>query len=166
VAVQGRTDVGRVYSTDGSFNARYRDTDFTTALENWTASPFPDFSSHDPMQNVGGIQFDMLRPWQQHVANWFSKPAGIFDRQIHWIWDAEGNTGKSVAVRYLASLPNGILASVMLDSDALYTVERFDTHHGHGPNVIVINIPRGADSSKVDYATLELLKDGAFQSDK
>lgn len=65
---------------------------FTTALEDWTASPFPDLSSHDPMQNVGGIQFDMLRPWQQHVANWFSKPAGIFDRQIHWIWDAEGNT--------------------------------------------------------------------------
>ncbi len=108
---------------------------------------FEEHNTPAPMVNV------QLRDWQKEALTTILQQN---DRNILWIVDTLGNTGKSFLTKYLVSNHGAILvAGTDRDIASAYNGER----------VIVVDIPRDL-GSEVPYATLEQLKNGLLFSSK
>jgi len=147
------------------FNQRYSGCgDIDDAVKEWLHDPNPRYIGR---QRGDVIPYEGLRPWQRNVADLFIEPEdAMFGRTIHYIWEAEGNTGKSALAKYLATREGGLMVTYSGGADVLFVAARYIAEHGCGPLVIVINIPRGVPAQEVDYIALEQLKDGSFVSTK
>ncbi len=93
------------------------------------------------------------RPWQSDVLEeLFSQPA----RNILWVWDANGNKGKSFLANYLIDNHDALLvAGTERDIACAYDYER----------VVVVDISRDK-RDEAPYGVLEGLKDGRLFSSK
>lgn len=59
-----------------------------------------------------------LRPWQQALVDIVEEDPN--PRKIHWIWEDQGNTGKSWMTKYLAAMYNANIMTIGKKADMAY----------------------------------------------
>lgn len=101
---------------------------------------------------------DQLYFWQKDVL--FIAESEPDDRTINWIWEAEGNRGKSAMVKYLVVNHHAMIISGK-SADIKYQIATAELP----PDIIIYDVPR-AKRNRVNYAALEQIKDGLFASTK
>ncbi len=96
----------------------------------------------------------VLRPWQTASLEHLTAPPN--DREISWYWDPHGGVGKSFFIKVLQRNHEAVLLSPKKRGrdNALYGYK--------GQSIAVFNLPRAFKEEDVDYALLEMLKDGSF----
>lgn len=82
------------------------------------------------------------------------------DRTINWIWEAEGNRGKSALVKYLVVNHHAMIVSGK-SADIKYQIASAE----FTPDIIVYDIPRNK-KNHVNFNALEDIKNGLFSSTK
>lgn len=102
-----------------------------------------------------------IYPWQMRVLDLIKTEPN--DRDIHWFWDSEGNTGKSslakhIVMNYEACLINGGT------KDNLFAIkQRLD--EDREVDIVLFDIPR-SQFNDISYVTIECVKNGCFFSGK
>lgn len=99
---------------------------------------------------------DNLYPWQKEMEEIIkAKPD---DRTIHWVWDPEGNTGKTQLCKYLSAKYNAMLMNGP-SKDILYMGAL------HESQAYMLDLPR-ADEEFVPYKTIETMKNDCWMTGK
>lgn len=104
----------------------------------------------EPQQNI------TLRPFQQKIIDIINQPAD--DRTIYWVYDPEGNTGKTYLSKYLLTNYNAFYFRPAKGTDILYQY--------NNQTIIILDIPRSTDEQYINWGILEQLKDGITFSGK
>lgn len=104
-----------------------------------------------------------LFPWQQSIVNACELEPD--DRSISWIWESEGNTGKSALTKYICHHYNAICVSNRA-GDMKYGILKYKESKGIYPDIILIDIPRSVDLQYVSYTGIEEIKNGCFFNTK
>jgi len=107
----------------------------------------------------------VLRPWQQAIMDVVVEEA--CPRKIHWIWETDGNVGKSWMVNYLGAMHGATILTVGKKVDMAYI-------YAQKPTSIVLfdlartNEPGEGRASYLDgvYSLAEDLKNGRVVSTK
>ena len=110
------------------------------------------------MRKVKVLQMDQLYDWQNKIVSMVQEEPD--DRTIHWIYDYEGNRGKSALVKYLCVNEHAMLISGK-GADIKYQI----ASAVFPPDIVVYDIPRRAEGY-VNYCALEEIKNGVFCSPK
>lgn len=101
------------------------------------------------------------KDWQQDLLDIINKDPD--DRTVVWIWDKDGNIGKSFLCKYLCMKENAILANGK-GSDIYYQLKTWlEEITDSYPRVAVVDVPRGGN---VDYQAIEGLKNGIVNNSK
>lgn len=113
-----------------------------------------DITSPTPARRDGVV----LRLWQQKLSEILA--GDIHQRRVYWIWDPNGNTGKSFFVRYLLGREDPTLFLSNGRHDRIINAWQ-------GESLIIFDFPRdvvqerrGELSDRVPYAPIEQLKNG------
>lgn len=85
------------------------------------------------------------------------------ERTIYWFWSNKGNIGKSSLCKHLC-LRYGAIALGGKVGDAMYAVGKL-VAAGKPPNIVVFDVAR-SESHRLEYVSLEKLKNGCFFSSK
>lgn len=105
---------------------------------------------------------DNMKPWQKEVvAKIKTRPSY---RDILWIWEPEGEVGKSYLGKYLHYFHGAILTGGS-GGDMKHAIARWRQITGHYPVTIIVDIARNAKRS-VDYTVLQQMKNAMFFSGK
>lgn len=102
---------------------------------------------------------DLLRPWQKQVVNTIKHKCQN-DRQILWIVDSKGNSGKSYLSKYLR-LHHGAFS---INGDSLKMSDFAFSYDGQ--EIVVIDFPRHVEADSMNYGIMEALKNGSLFSSK
>lgn len=100
-----------------------------------------------------------LRRWQHQVLQ-ILKYFPQDDRQIMWILDPVGNSGKSYLSRYLRLYHSACTTN----GDSLRTVDFAYLYKGQ--SLVVVDFPRHTQPENMNYGLLEALKNGTLMSPK
>lgn len=104
-----------------------------------------------------------LYGWQKTVLGIIE--SAVDDRCIHWIYEQQGNVGKSALVKKLV-VEHGALVIGGKASDSKFAVAARVTSSGtDGMRLCVVDIPRSLEKY-VSYQGLEEIKNGCFFSNK
>lgn len=103
------------------------------------------------------------KPWQQEVIDIAESEEDT--RSIYWIFEEDGNSGKSFLYKYLWAKYDCCLASGKR-GDVLYSINQYMTKTKKEPKLILLDIPRSIESQFISYTCLEELKNGLFLSGK
>lgn len=103
------------------------------------------------------------KPWQQKVIDIIQGPKN--SRTIHWIWEPDGNTGKSFVSKFIYCKYTSINGDGK-KADIAYKIRDWQKENDEAdPDIILIDCPR--DSLEyLNYSMLEKFKDGLFSSPK
>jgi len=105
-----------------------------------------------------------LRGWQQEVWDIVQDEFRIpNDRIIYWIWENEGNVGKTALSRWMCIKHDAFYISGN-HKDIKYGLAAYYGKHKCMPRVVILDIPR--DNRNISYQSLEKVKDGIFFSPK
>ena len=108
------------------------------------------------------LQRSQLYSWQESLILHYINDRST--RQIVWIYQRVGNSGKTEFCRYLRFF-HGALPIGGKSADVKYAVKtHFDATHSY-PRLLCIDIPR-ADEKYISYSSLENVKDSMFFSTK
>lgn len=101
------------------------------------------------------IKLENFYPWQKEMFEKLinEKPN---DRTIYWIYENEGNTGKSSFVKYLVIHHNAVFCDGGKKSDLINLIYNSDMIDN---NIVLFDIPRST-AGNVSYSTLESIKNG------
>lgn len=112
------------------------------------------------LESYSGVDW---REWQQQVIDIVT---GAEDkRTIHWIYDPEGNIGKSFLCKYLVVKYDALIASGKM-ADVFHSIlKRREDFGKEMEDCVVVDIPRER-LQYLQYATLEAIKNGCAQSGK
>jgi len=97
-----------------------------------------------------------LYKWQQNVLDECLKKPN--DRTIVWIWDKEGNKGKTAFCKYMAIKHKATILGNGAFKDVAYAV-------GENPKIVFFNITRDLEE-RFNYSVVEAVKDGLLFSGK
>lgn len=103
-------------------------------------------------------------PWQQELLDIIKTEPD--PRQIYWIWETEGNTGKSVTGKWIESHSPRVLPICGKAGDMLAGVAKFKEQTGEVPRTILVNCPRSMNLDFLSWQGLEQIKDMFFFSGK
>lgn len=106
------------------------------------------------------IKKENLYPWQQEVVEIVE--GDVNDRTIYWIWDENGNTGKTELAKYLHHHHGAILVGGSA-ADAKFSILEYNKNTDYWPEIVLYDVSR---SSKIDYKGIEDIKNGFFFSSK
>lgn len=109
-------------------------------------------------RKVKVLTVNELYPWQKEIVDICQEIPD--DRTIHWIWESDGNKGKSALVKYLVVNHHGMIVSGK-SADIKYQLATADLP----PDIILFDIPRNK-ANHVNYNALEEIKNGLFSSTK
>ena len=104
-----------------------------------------------------------MKPWQRWVTDRVTTGADY--RDILWIWEPEGNTGKTYLAKYLHYFHGAILTGGRSD-DMKYAIARWKQITGHYPITIIVDIARADRIGRSGYRTLQSIKNAIFFSGK
>ena len=124
-------------------------------------NPPKDYDPY-PMQDLIWFRNNM-RPWQRWVTEKVTSRADR--RDIVWIWEPVGNTGKSYLAKYLHYFHGAILTGGSSE-DMKHAIARWKQITNHYPVIIIVNLARIDNISPAAYKTLESIKDAFFFSGK
>lgn len=105
------------------------------------------------------LLYEQLYGWQRRVVDIVRRDVEN-DRHIHWIYDADGNTGKTQLVKYLIWHHNAFLFNGRSNDIA----SRIISMPG-APKLCVMNLARSQEQY-VSYQAIEEVKDGLVTSGK
>ena len=109
------------------------------------------------------MEVAVLRPWQSKIATYIM--TSVPDpRAIHYVWEAEGNMGKTFLCTYLQSMHNALVLQAGKKADLAYIISQ----HYHKVNTIVFDLTRQTESGSVNvvWEICEALKGGTLISTK
>lgn len=116
-----------------------------------------------PVQLVK-MEYHMLNEYQKSIANYFKKPCHpLFSRDIVWIWEPDGNIGKTVTSTYFCDQTAAIV--VCGNAKDIFCGVAKEVSEGRMPSLIIFDIPR-CSSGYISYKAIEKIKDGLFYSGK
>ena len=112
------------------------------------------------------IKYEQLLDWQKEIVGWFDDyEDALFGRAIHWVYERDGNIGKSIVAKYLVQAnPNECIMVAGRAKDMQFGVINM-VQQGHMPKIVVVNIPRVSEDH-FSVAGIESIKDGLFFSSK
>lgn len=88
------------------------------------------------------------------------------DRKINWIWESNGNIGKSFLCKYLVLKYDAIIADGKKDNIFNQIKLWIDNHEEHEmPKLCIVDIPR-YNKDHLNYGVLEQIKNGMIYSGK
>lgn len=107
-----------------------------------------------------------IRHWQP----WMYKVLSIVDsepdeRKIHWIWEPEGNRGKTIFSKWLFLNREQVVILSGKAHDMKSTVFKYIEKNNMHPRTVLMNIPR-SKTGFVSYTGIEEIKDMFFYSGK
>lgn len=92
--------------------------------------------------------------WQKYLENLYLEEPD--DRTIYWIWDADGNSGKSAFIKYMIVKYKILFCSGGKYSDIMNLI--FNQNMDEC-NCVMFDIPR-ANQGNISYSSLESIKNG------
>lgn len=112
-------------------------------------------------------QIQDIKPWMTELINILSKPLeeGEEFRTIYWLWEPEGNIGKTVFQQAMYSMLEGVVAIEGKAADVKHFVSEYAKVNGKTPRIVFLNVPR-CDQEFVSYGAIEKVKDMFFMSGK
>lgn len=103
------------------------------------------------------------KDWQQEIIDLVKTPSD--SRSIHWIWDPNGNSGKSFLCRYLFNRYKCVIGTGK-QTDTFHAIRTWmEANDDADPEIIICDIPRHA-LGYINYGALEKMKDCLFSSGK
>lgn len=112
-----------------------------------------------------GFESSALRPWQQDLLDVVTD--NPHPRQILWIWEKDGNTGKSWLANYLGTLYSACVLNAGRKTDMAYIYSQKPAP------IVIFDLPRTTEASEdrkhiLDgtYSLAEDLKNGRITSTK
>lgn len=130
---------------------------YSTALE-WEGKKkrFGDVwcKNYSPPKAIKLITQDQLYDWQKNLLNIIKEEPN--ERDIHWVYSAEGAMGKSSFCKLLVAKYNAILCGTGKYADIMNLIYKTDMDKH---NLMVFNLPRN-HGNKISYSALEAIKDG------
>lgn len=107
-----------------------------------------------------------LYNWQRKLNEWLLEEPD--DRKIIWIFNRDGNVGKTVLCKYLITKHRVVLATGGTCKDlacmlALHEKNGFDLNDKFS---FILNVAKETDVNKISYKALESIKDGLLSSPK
>lgn len=108
-----------------------------------------------------------LKPWMEELLKILSSPLeeGEAFRTVYWIWEPEGNIGKTVFQQAMYHMMEGVVAIEGKAADVKHFVSDYTKKTSQTPKIIFLNIPR-CDQEFVSYGAIEKVKDMFFMSGK
>ena len=103
-----------------------------------------------------------LNDWQSEVLPYLIKE-DVDDRQILYIYDQEGNTGKTRLAEYLHIYHAAVITGGKA-SDMKHAISRWQEITSKYPTIIVVDICRSENEK--DFTAIESIKNGLFFSGK
>ena len=103
-----------------------------------------------------------LRGWQAELLPMLTKDT-VNRREIIYIWDSEGNTGKTIMSEYL-HIFHGAVITGGKEKDMKYAISRWNEVTSKYPTIIVVDICRS--EFYTDFSGIESIKNGLFFSGK
>lgn len=103
-----------------------------------------------------------LLPWQQQIFDMFSNPPS--SRSICWVYNKDGNIGKSWFCKYVALNRNDVIIASGKKNDVFNQVNTM-IQEGIEPKIVILDIPRH-DIEYLNYGMLEEIKNGLMYSGK
>ena len=101
--------------------------------------------------------------WQSKLLEKFTSPADF--RDILWIYEPEGNTGKTYFAKYMHYFHGAILTGGK-SSDMKYAIARWKEITGTYPVIILMDLARSSNITSEGYRTIEAMKNAIFFSGK
>jgi len=86
-------------------------------------------------------------------------------RTIVWVYDADGNKGKTRFCNYLLRKFNGIYFTGGKNSDIISQILLYNKNNGDIPGLFLFDLPR-SNEGKISYNALEQIKNGMVNSGK
>jgi len=103
-----------------------------------------------------------LYKWQEEVVKWIEDEPD--DRSIVWIYERDGNVGKTALIKKLCVENGGLMISGKAN-DMKYAIAERVKKSKEVP-LILINVPRSISSEYISYGGIEQIKDGIFFNNK
>ncbi len=100
--------------------------------------------------------------WQKRSLATLKKEPN--DRTIYWIWEPNGNSGKSAFTKYLVVKESALIVSGK-GADIKYGVVSYYEKEGVDPKIIIVDVPRSM-LQYISYQAIEEVKNGCFFSSK
>lgn len=104
-----------------------------------------------------------LYDWEKNILQIVSEDP--CNRTIYWYYSDKGNIGKSTFTKLLAVKYGAIVVSGNA-SDMKYAVLEYKKKSGTYPHIIVCDIAKNTNVSKLSYSGFEEIKNGCFFSGK
>jgi len=102
------------------------------------------------------------KDWQKNILDKITTDP--HNREITWIYDKEGNKGKSYLIKYIEYNYSCIIIGGK-QTDIFNGIKTYLEEKKEYPKVILCDIPRTSESY-VSYGSIEKIKDGLFYSGK
>lgn len=116
-----------------------------------------------PVQLVK-MTYAKLRPYQKTIADYFKEPCDpLFSRDIVWIWEPDGNVGKTIMSMYFCDQTQALVVGGKA-SDIFCGVAK-EVAEGRMPSLVIFDIPRSSNGY-ISYKAIEKIKDGIYYSGK
>ena len=104
-----------------------------------------------------------MKPWQRDIHERVMGSSSF--RDILWVWEPKGNTGKTYLAKYLHFFHGAILTGGK-GADMKHAIARWKQITGHYPVTILIDLARSDQITKEGYRTIEQMKNAIFFSGK
>lgn len=106
-----------------------------------------------------------MYPWQRAVCAWYEGP--VHPRNIDWIFEPDGNTGKSALIKHLALMGHTLVVDGAAADVACGVARWINPEKGVAKELklVVWDVPR-CNLGHVSYASIEKVKNGCFFSGK
>ena len=105
-----------------------------------------------------------MKPWQKQITAKVTQKQADY-RDILWVWESEGNTGKTYLAKYLHYFYGAILTGGS-SSDMKHAIARWKQITGHYPITIIVDVSRADTIRKDGYKAIEQMKNALFFSGK
>ena len=122
----------------------------------------PSRYRQDGLDNLLWLR-DNMKPWQAEITQRVTSKSSY--RDILWVWEPKGNTGKTYLAKYLHYF-HGAIVTGGKSADMKHAIARWNEITGHYPVILIIDVPRSTTFRKQAYETVEQMKNSLFFSGK
>ena len=107
---------------------------------------------------------DNMKPWQKEITVKLTSTQPSY-RDILWVWEPAGNTGKTYLAKYLHYFHGAIITGGKSE-DMKHAIARWNEITGHYPVAIIIDLARSDKIFNSGYKAIEQIKNALFFSGK
>lgn len=118
----------------------------------------PETYVPEKTDNLLRLRFNM-KPWQQKIVARIKDRADY--RDILWVHEPVGNTGKTWLSKYLHYFYGAIMTGGK-EADMKHAIKRWQQMTNHYPTTIIIDLARSAKLNEKGFSTIEQIKNGLF----